>query len=62
MLDTLPLNDEPICDRCQTAFWRNMGLPVRDDPLPQGQAQSSAMQNGIPAIPKRPLSKTYLGV
>jgi hypothetical protein len=37
MLDTLLLNDEPICDRCQIAFWRNMGLPVRDAPLPKGR-------------------------
>jgi hypothetical protein len=28
-LDTLPLLDG-ICDACQMAFWRNMGLPVRD--------------------------------
>jgi hypothetical protein len=29
-LDTLPMLDG-ICDACQMAFWRNMGLPVRDD-------------------------------
>jgi hypothetical protein len=28
-LDTLPLLDG-VCDACQMAFWRNMGLPVRD--------------------------------
>ena len=25
-LDKLPLNDEPICDACVLAFWRNLGL------------------------------------
>ena len=29
-LDTMPL-DEPVCDACAMAFWRNFGLPVRDD-------------------------------
>ncbi|MBV9565194.1 MAG: hypothetical protein JOY90_32795 [Bradyrhizobium sp.] len=29
-LDTLPLN-EPVCNACLLAFWRNLGLPVRDD-------------------------------
>jgi hypothetical protein len=29
-LDTLPI-DEPVCNACLMAFWRNMGLPVRDD-------------------------------
>jgi hypothetical protein len=29
-LDTLPMLDG-VCDACQMAFWRNMGLPVRDD-------------------------------
>jgi hypothetical protein len=28
-LDTLPL-DEPVCDECLMAFWRNLGLPVSD--------------------------------
>ena len=28
-LDTLPLN-KPVCNPCSIAFWRNMGLPVRD--------------------------------
>jgi hypothetical protein len=22
--------DEPICERCAMAFWRNIGLPVGD--------------------------------
>jgi hypothetical protein len=30
MLDTLPLH-EPTSIECEVAFWRNMGLPVRDD-------------------------------
>ena len=29
-LDALPLN-EPVCNACLMAFWRNLGLPVRDD-------------------------------
>jgi hypothetical protein len=28
-LDTLPL-DEPVCDECLMAFWRNLGFPVSD--------------------------------
>jgi len=28
-LERLPLN-EPVCNACSIAFWRNMGLPVRD--------------------------------
>jgi len=28
-LDTLPL-DKPVCNACLMAFWRNLGLPVRD--------------------------------
>jgi hypothetical protein len=31
-LDVIPL-PQPVCDRCQMAFWRNVGLPVRDDPI-----------------------------
>jgi hypothetical protein len=27
MIDTMPLrDDEPVCDECQMAFWRNIGL------------------------------------
>jgi hypothetical protein len=31
MLDTLPLQEEPICDACLMAWARNVGFPVRDD-------------------------------
>jgi hypothetical protein len=30
-LDWLPM-DEPVCNACLLAFFRNIGLPVRDDP------------------------------
>jgi hypothetical protein len=29
-LDMLRLDEGPICTACLIAFWRNMGLPVRD--------------------------------
>jgi len=29
-LDELPLN-EPVCDACFVAFWRNLGMPISDD-------------------------------
>jgi hypothetical protein len=29
-LDKLPL-DEPVCDECLMAWWRNLGLPVSND-------------------------------
>jgi hypothetical protein len=29
-LDQLPL-DEPVCDACLLAFWRNLGRPVTED-------------------------------
>jgi hypothetical protein len=30
-LDVIPL-PQPVCNACVMAFWRNVGLPVRDDP------------------------------
>jgi hypothetical protein len=30
MLDTFPLQEEPVCNECLMVFWRNMGLPARD--------------------------------
>jgi len=29
-LHELPVN-EPVCNACFVTFWRNLGLPVRDD-------------------------------
>jgi hypothetical protein len=29
-LDGVPLK-EPVCDRCMVAFWRNLGLPVKNE-------------------------------
>jgi hypothetical protein len=28
MLDTLPVDDEPICDECLMAFWQNCIEPL----------------------------------
>ena len=45
MLDTLPLNDQSICDRCQTAFWRNMGLRVRDAGMPPAPSAGATLSH-----------------
>jgi hypothetical protein len=32
VLDSIPLN-RPVCNACLMAFARNIGFPVRDDPV-----------------------------
>jgi hypothetical protein len=31
-LEWIPVN-KPVCNRCLMTFWRNLGFPVRDDPI-----------------------------
>jgi len=33
-LETLPLN-EPVCNACLMAFWRNLGFPLSNDEEPK---------------------------
>jgi hypothetical protein len=32
ILDSIPL-DKPVCNACLMSFARNIGFPVRDDPI-----------------------------